>query len=236
MIARRSDWRRLLDLALPALDYVFQNRDQAGQAAPDGVPDWTLGGGTAVMLQIGHRISHDIGIFVPGTKLKAFTPAADPAAALISPRCQWPGHYLKVERPEGEIDFLSAGLLTEPGFTWRDLGGRLVALETPEEVIVKKIRYRSESFTARDTFDLAAVSAARPGLEEVLAAEVDDALPRLVEALRVLRAKGTAALAASIVPVGMGVALLPQTFDLAQAAVDRAAGIIREKPEPVRKP
>ena len=29
---------------------------------------------------------------------------------------QWPGHYLKFELPNGEIDFLSPPLQTEPGF------------------------------------------------------------------------------------------------------------------------
>jgi len=137
MAAGISDWESLLDLALPALDHVFPS----GGAAPHGSAtsaDWTLGGGTAIMIQIRHRISHDIDIFVPGTKLKAFTLAANPAAARISPRFQWPGHHVKYEVPVGEIDFRSVGLATEPGFTWFDFPGRRIALETPEEVIVKK--------------------------------------------------------------------------------------------------
>lgn len=43
----------------------------------------------------------------------------------------------------------------------------LIASETPEEVIVKKIRYRSERFTRRDTFDLAAVALHFPSLGPV---------------------------------------------------------------------
>ena len=38
-------------------------------------PKWTLGVGTAITLWIGHRVSHGINIFVPGTRLKGFTPA-----------------------------------------------------------------------------------------------------------------------------------------------------------------
>ena len=146
MPAASSYWERLLGAAVPALEHVF------GRADLTRAPKWTLGGGTAIMLQVGHRVSHDIDIFVPGTRLKAFTPAMNPAAAKIAPRYQWPGHYLKFERPDGEVDFFSAPLQTDPGFSWRTLLGRPVALETPEEVIVKKIRYWSESFKARDVF------------------------------------------------------------------------------------
>lgn len=223
MSAVRSDWAVLLRLALPALDHVFPRRE------PGGAPDWTFGGGTAIMLQIDHRISHDIDIFVHGARLKRFTPAANPAAAQISSRFQWPGHYLKFERPEGEVDFLSAGLQTDPGYTWRTIEDRPIALETPEEVVVKKVRFRSERFTARDAFDLAAVAAARPGLEAVLAEEVADALPRLDEALRVLEAKGTEALRTAIIPTGMGVALLPDALGRARSVVGQAAGLVRQR-------
>lgn len=36
---------------------------------------WTFGGGTAMMLQIDHRISHDIDIFLPDPQ---FLPFLDP--------------------------------------------------------------------------------------------------------------------------------------------------------------
>ena len=137
-------------------------------------------------------------------------------------RFQWPGHYLKFELAYGEIDFLSVGLATEPGFTWHDHHGRLVALETPEEVVVKKVRYRSDRFTARDAFDLAAVGTARPGLEKILATEVGDALPRLSESLRVLEARGTDMLRSAIIPIGMGVDLLPRALQTAREIVDGA--------------
>lgn len=220
MPAEHSEWRLLLDLALPALDHVFGPPSSA--TAENQTPDWTLGGGTAIMLHIRHRISHDIDIFVPGTRLGLFTPATNPAAARISERFQWPGHYLKFERPEGEIDFLSAMLQTKPGFTWSNLRGRPIAVETPEEVIVKKVRFRSHAFTARDAFDLAAVAAARPGLDWILRAETPDALPRLSEALRILERQGGKALAKEITPIGMGVTLLPTALERARHIVDCA--------------
>lgn len=89
MSAATSSWEALFDLALQALDHVFPPRSPAGE------PDWTFGGGTALMLQIGHRISHDVDIFVQRARLKSFTPAVNPAVARISPRYQWPAWPLR---------------------------------------------------------------------------------------------------------------------------------------------
>ena len=144
-----SNWARLLDLALPALDHALQGHPLTAQK-----PAWTLGGGTALALRINHRISDDIDIFLAGIPLRLLAPANNPAAKAISERPDWPGHYLKFHREEGEIDFLSAPLQTEPGFTLETFRGRTVALETIEEVIIKKIRYRAAQFTPRDAFDL----------------------------------------------------------------------------------
>ena len=127
MAGATSEWRKLLGLALPALDHVFGAA--SGEAEQRGKPDWTLGGGTAIMLAIGHRVSHDVDVFVHGARLRRFSPHENPASKRISTLYDWPGHYLKFHRPEGEIDFLSGTLMTEPGFGWRDIEGRRVALE-----------------------------------------------------------------------------------------------------------
>jgi hypothetical protein len=219
--SRSSKWAELLDLALPALDYVFKNQPDTER------PFWTLGGGTALALQIDHRVSNDIDIFVSGTKLKLFTPNSNPEAKKISPSYQWPGFYLKFELDFGEIDFLHSGLLTEPGFTWQTLNGRRIALETPEEVIIKKIRYRAEKFKLRDAFDLACTTMVRPGLEKVLVEETPDALPRLLGALRYLEGLGVEKLSGAVVPTKFGESVLPHTFkiaiDLAEMALAQIA-------------
>ena len=216
MSAATSNWKRLFDIAMPAIDHVFRSPQT------EGTPDWTFGGGTALMLQIGHRISFDIDIFVHAARLKSFSPSINPAAADISTRYQWPGHYLKFELPDGEIDFLSAPLQTDPGFTWKQLGNRSVAIETPEEIIVKKIRYRSESLKARDAFDLAAIARERPDLAETLASEVGDALPRTSEALRVIAARGWKSQSTGIIPTPKTEALLPEALGIAQRVIDIA--------------
>lgn len=220
MTAPDSHWRDLLDLALPVLDHVF-----GAQGCGTGKPPWTLGGGTAIALVIDHRISYDVDLFVPGIPLKLFTPAHNPFATLMSPHFQWPGHYLKFERPEGEIDFLSPPLQTEPGFTWIDVGGRMIAVETPEEVIVKKMRFRSARFTARDAFDMAAVAVAREGLADILAREVPDTIARTRESLELQAKRGHEALMRSVVTTPTGAARLDDAFDRARDVLDRASKV-----------
>ncbi len=172
----RSSWANLLALALPALDHAMPGEREA--ICGGGIPRWTLGGGTALALRIGHRTSDDIDVFLSGVRLAEMTPARNPLAKKIGERFQWPGYYLKFERPEGEVDFLGSPLQTMPGFDLQTFHGRTVALETVDEVMAKKLRYRAAHFTDRDGFDLACVLRIRPEVTLTLAAEVGDTLSR----------------------------------------------------------
>jgi len=55
--SRPSEWRRLFAIAF---DLIGQLRANAGGY----LFDWSFGGGTAMMIQIGHRESHDVDIFL----------------------------------------------------------------------------------------------------------------------------------------------------------------------------
>lgn len=174
-----SSWHQLLDLALPIVDEGLGVESK----------QWTLGGGTAIALRLSHRISDDVDIFVPGIPLKNFVPSNNDAARRLvkgGNNFQWPGHYVKFELPEGEIDFLSAALETNPGFDWEEFRGRKIALETCEEVIIKKLRYRGGQLTERDAFDIAAVARSDASLADAIANYAADALPRLKVSLEVL--------------------------------------------------
>ena len=189
-----SRWALLMDLALPALNHVFAHvAVQAGSA-----PGWTLGDGTALALRLAHRISHDIDIFVAGTPLRLFTPLNNPAARRISATPDWPGHYLKFHRAEGEIVFLSAPLQTDPGYSIETFRGRSIALETAEEIIVKKIRYRGAQLAPRDAFDIACCASVEPALSTLIARETSDALPRLEQGLNILAGRSVEAFQAQI--------------------------------------
>ena len=165
-----SAWAELLRLALPILDHV-------------GGLAWSLGGGTAIALRIAHRVSDDIDIFVRGGDLRALTPFKNPASAALQASVQFPGHYLKLQLVSGEIDFLPGPMLTEPGVTWETFEARPVALQTSEEVMMRKVRYRAAAFKARDVFDLAAVARTSTALRSTLLAEASDRLPTLLTAI-----------------------------------------------------
>jgi hypothetical protein len=99
-----SNWRILLDRTLRGLAELKRQ----GQPAPE----WVLGGGTALMLYANHRLSRDIDVFIDDPQY----------LALLSPdvtdvwNCNaWDkaAHYLKLEYPEGEIDFIVTHSISE---------------------------------------------------------------------------------------------------------------------------
>jgi len=151
---RPSEWPTLFDIAVQILRHA---EAQIGFA-----PFWSFGGGTALMLQIDHRESHDIDLFLDDPQLLPF----------LNPETQGiklerrPDSYsvegtsvLKLTYQEaGEIDFIVCADITDRPTQTRDIRGSSVALETPSEIIAKKVYYRGWSFQPRDMFDLAAVA------------------------------------------------------------------------------
>jgi nucleotidyltransferase AbiEii toxin of type IV toxin-antitoxin system len=135
-----SQWEKLLNLALPVLS--------------DLETPWTLGGGTGLFLSLNHRVSYDIDIFLEDPRgLK--TIAGDPRTKRISSDWQFPGNYLKLSRQEGEIDFILAATITENCHFAYNFKGMQINVETPAEIVAKKIRYRGSNFTIRNIFDFA---------------------------------------------------------------------------------
>jgi len=115
---------------------------------------WTLGGGTGLFLSLKHRVSYDIDIFVEDPRsLKRI--AANPRTKRISDDWQFPGNYLKLIRQERELDVILASSITEPCSFPYDFAGVLINVETPAEIIGKKIQNRCSAFTVRDVFDAA---------------------------------------------------------------------------------
>jgi hypothetical protein len=106
--ADRPDWARLFRIACSLIRQV--NSEQPI------IDSWSFGGGTAMMLQVGHRESHDIDIFLPDAQLLPF----------LDPKLRdfefdfWPSDYggdgtgfLKLAfEGIGEIDFVVAHAVT----------------------------------------------------------------------------------------------------------------------------
>src|SRR3546814_15706636 len=76
---------------------------------------------------------------------------------------------IKILRPEGEIDFLSgAGLTAQPSIE-HVIDGARIQVETPAEILSKKLRYRGASLAVRDIFDIAAVAERRQAVLDAMA-------------------------------------------------------------------
>jgi len=148
-------WQALLAHALRLVDEIRSH----------GVSDpfWTFGGGTVLMLRHQHRRSKDIDIFVPDPQYLGYvSPRLSEVAEDISSDYVEGGGFVKLIRPEGEIDFVaSSNLTTSPFDTWTLLG-RKVRVETAAEIVAKKLWHRGGQANARDLFDLSLVIEREP--------------------------------------------------------------------------
>lgn len=144
-------WKDLLPHALSIIE------DIKNHGTPD--PFWTFGGGTVLMFRYQHRFSKDIDIFVPDPQYLGFvTPRlSDVAAAVSMDYVEDQSSYVKLIRPEGEIDFVASPNLTEAPFEIWNIGGQHIRVETAAEIVAKKLWHRGDRTTARDLFDLSLV-------------------------------------------------------------------------------
>ena len=70
--------------------------------------------------------------------------------------------YVKLIRPEGEIDFVASPNLTEAPFEMWNISGHHIRVETAAEIVAKKLWHRGDRTTARDLFDLSLVIEKEP--------------------------------------------------------------------------
>lgn len=63
---------------------------------------------------------------------------------------------------EGEIDVVASGPLTDTPFDLIDFNGKPIQVETPAEIIARKMWHRGNRAKGRDLFDLCAVFEADP--------------------------------------------------------------------------
>jgi hypothetical protein len=157
---RPSEWRRLFLIAANLID---QLREKAGGHEFE----WSFGGGTAMMIQIGHRESHDIDIFLHDPQLLGFIdPSKNQLSFGMVPAAHL-GDGLRFQKFAfeglGEVDFIVAGPLTGRPFEKREVEGRSAWLETIPEIIAKKVYYRGAEAKPRDIFDIAASARSHRG-------------------------------------------------------------------------
>jgi hypothetical protein len=147
---RLKSWETLFQRALLLIDSV-------GDAG--GILDeWTFGGGTVLMRRHRHRFSKDIDIFIGDPQCLGYlSPRLSNAVEAMTTHYIEQSGFVKLYFPEGEIDFVVSGSLTQNPTHTEELFGRPVAVETSTEIIAKKVWHRGAEFTARDIFDLAMV-------------------------------------------------------------------------------
>jgi len=115
-----------------------------------------------MMLQIDHRESHDVDIFLPDPQLLSYLdPKLHDFKFEIFP-ADYDGDgssFLKIAfKGIGEIDFIVGHSLTSSPTIQKTIENETVQLETIAEIITKKIYHRGASIKPRDIFDIAAAS------------------------------------------------------------------------------
>tara|TARA_R110002020_G_scaffold207296_3_gene412758 strand:- start:3790 stop:4473 length:684 start_codon:yes stop_codon:yes gene_type:complete len=151
-----SPWESLFDQAVSII-----NQANSSSTLLDS---WTFGGGTALMLQIGHRESIDIDLFIEDPQVLPFlNPKTQSYILDVSPDAYISDgtRTLKIVFGSiGEIDFICAPSVTDVPTFRHTVRGVEVDLETAGEIIAKKICYRGASLQPRDMFDIACVAGA----------------------------------------------------------------------------
>lgn len=126
------------------------------------IDSWTLGGGTAMMLQIDHRESRDLDIFLADPQTLGFldpqTHDFDYEVPLADSVSDGASFRKLVFKDVGEIDFIVGHAMTSSPTTRTTVEGEIFLLETLPEIIAKKIFYRGASIKPRDIFDIAAAA------------------------------------------------------------------------------
>ncbi len=152
---RLKIWETLFQRALVLIDSV-------GKAGIT-LADWSFGGGTVLMRRYRHRFSKDIDIFISSPQyLNYLSPHLNDTAEEMTGDYTLQAEYLKLQFPEGEIDFVVSAPLTENPTAAEKIFGREVLVETSVEIVAKKVWHRGERFRARDIFDLALIAEKEP--------------------------------------------------------------------------
>jgi hypothetical protein len=164
-----DQWKELVPNLFPVVDEVI---------ATHGIDfPIRIGGGSMLLRRYGHRKSRDLDVFVPDVRLVRWcSPRVNAAAEDLFPDYAEEAVATKLIIGMQEIDIIAAAPIFEDAAAIEKtmLFGRPVEIETPREILAKKLIYRPRLFLARDLFDLAAVAEAEPN-------EVAAVFPRLTE-------------------------------------------------------
>ncbi len=120
------------------------------EKGPDGI-HWSFGGGSALECWIGHRQSEDIDIFLLDPQA---LPYFSPSREMVTITADYKEDHLtlKLLLPDYQIDLIASPPLLENPY--ENIDG--IRIETPSEILAKKVFHRADEFKPRDYFDAAA--------------------------------------------------------------------------------
>ncbi|KYK47423.1 hypothetical protein A1D31_30570 [Bradyrhizobium liaoningense] len=116
------------------------------------------------MLYANHRFSRDIDAFIDDPQYLA---VLSPETTDVWNCDDWDkaAHYLKLRYPEGEIDFIVSGAISDLDPVEKEIdltsiraGWKpTIAIEPPAEIALKKMYHRATMLKPRDIFDIAVI-------------------------------------------------------------------------------
>ncbi len=134
--------------------------------------------------RFGHRISYDVDIFLHDAQMLGhLSPRLNDLSASLSDAYTEAANGIKITTPNGDIDFVVAADVTrdEPALVPVPGMNLSMLVQSPAEILAKKLQYRGFKFTHRDIFDLAMLVEQDPAsvdgaLQACSAVEVDKAV------------------------------------------------------------
>lgn len=219
-----GSWRVLERLAFS----MCQHASQLANAEMNPV----LGGGTRLMLDLKHRISDDIDLFISNPQwLGYLTPRLIDRFESEFSSYDENADFIKFSTTVGEIDFLvRAPLLNQPT-TYSPLS--LFPLEPIEEVLAKKLFYRGWAITPRDLFDWWCIEHMADTDKNALNISIANLMSNRIDRLE----NGLSALHASPKARTIWAAIrtpLEVDFDVANAWAKQKVNEYRDTPKPLK--
>ena len=157
MIGSPSRWDKMFDQAMVILDQAGSLMDTHSHS-PGSV--WSFGCGTAMMLQINHRLSYDVDFFSENPQhlnyIQAFVMDQYVNTELAGYRGDGSSFVKLTFTDAGEIDFVIANHFLADHSRPAIVRGREVLMETIPEIIAKKVFHRGHNIVPRDIYDIAA--------------------------------------------------------------------------------
>ena len=137
---------------------------------------WSLGGGTALALfYLQHRRSYELDIFVHDPQSFAFLSPKwfiDHQPVFQAEYLEKADHISLATLTGVKVDLLLAPCLTDKPSTLRKVGRVDCYVESLEEIIAKKIRYRRAQVKARNIVDIGVALTQSPGILKELVTRI----------------------------------------------------------------